>query len=116
MPSRYKYAKQVFPDENSPYTVDTLPMHKDTYFFGYGIDIDNPIEMANQIIYLKEQLERNEKARKEATELISIAYSISVDYDGFNDVVGLKSVIDDMARYLKRAKNILKKENENENI
>ena len=30
-----------------------LPMHKDVYFFGHGIDIDNPYEMANEIIDLK---------------------------------------------------------------
>ena len=68
--ARYKYAKRLFPDENSPYTIGVLPMHKDTYFFGYGIDIDKPIEMANQIISLKEQLEESEKARKEAIKLI----------------------------------------------
>lgn len=70
MTACYKYAKRILPDENSPYTVDTLPMHKDTYFFGYGIDIDKPIEMANQIIWLKEQLEASERARKEAIKLI----------------------------------------------
>ena len=32
-----------------------LPMHKDVYFFGHGIDIDNPYEMANEIIDLKRQ-------------------------------------------------------------
>lgn len=56
---------------------------------------------------LKEQLELSEKARKKSIELLSISYSISVDYDGFNDVAGLKQVIDDMARYIKKAKVIL---------
>lgn len=56
---------------------------------------------------LKEQLEISEKARKEAIELLSIAYGISVDYDGFNDVAGLKAVIDDMARAIKKAKIVL---------
>lgn len=53
--------------------VEELPMHKDTYFFGYGIDIENPDEMARQVIelkeenqQLKEQLELSEKARKES--------------------------------------------------
>lgn len=32
-----------------------FPMHKDVYFFGHGIDIDNPYEMANEIIDLKRQ-------------------------------------------------------------
>ena len=94
--------------------VEELPMHKDTYFFGYGIDIENPDEMARQVIelkeenqQLKEQLEASEKVRKEAIELLFIAYGISVNYDGFNDVSGLKAVIDDMARYTKKAKIIL---------
>ena len=75
MTSLYKYAKRIVPDENSPYTVDTLPMHKDTYFFCYGIDIDKPIEMANKIISLKEEnqqlkekTEKLEKANKEAID------------------------------------------------
>lgn len=49
---------------------ETLPLHKDSYLFIYGIDIDKPIEMANQIIWLKEQLEKNEKARKEAIKFV----------------------------------------------
>lgn len=32
---------------------EELPMHKDTYFFGYGIDIEKPDEMACQIIKLE---------------------------------------------------------------
>lgn len=82
MISRYKYAKRLFPDENSPYTVDTLPMHKDSYFFVYGIDIDSPIEMANQIIYLKEQLEASERARKEAIEYIKSNANIYLNIYG----------------------------------
>lgn len=35
--------------------IDDLPMHKDTYFFGYGIDIEKPYEIANQIIKLKQE-------------------------------------------------------------
>ena len=35
--------------------VEELPMHKDTYFFGYGIDIEKPDEMARQITKLKEE-------------------------------------------------------------
>ena len=66
----YRYAKRITPDVNSPYTIATLPMHKDSYFFSYGIDIDKPIEMANQIISLKEQLKRSEEARKEAIKLV----------------------------------------------
>lgn len=38
-------------------TIDDMPMHKDTYFFGYGIDIEKPYEMANQIIKLKQEKE-----------------------------------------------------------
>lgn len=70
MTTGYKYAKRILPDENSPYIVDSLPMHKDTYFFEYGIDIDKPIEMANKIISLKEQLKASEKARKEAIKFV----------------------------------------------
>lgn len=35
--------------------LDNLPMHKDTYFFEYGIDIEKPIEMANEIIKLQQE-------------------------------------------------------------
>ena len=34
---------------------EELPMHKDTYYFGYGIDIEKPDEMARQITKLKEE-------------------------------------------------------------
>lgn len=36
---------------------DLPPMHDDTYFFGYGIDVKKPYEMANQIIKLKQEKE-----------------------------------------------------------
>ena len=49
-----------------------LPMHKDVYFFGHGIDIDNPYEIIDLkrkkrelIDYLKEQI----KLCKEAQQL-----------------------------------------------
>ena len=35
--------------------LDNLPIHKDTYFFEYGIDIEKPIEMANEIIKLQQE-------------------------------------------------------------
>lgn len=82
---------------------DTLPMHKDSYFFCYGIDIDKPIEMANKIIYLKEQLERSEKARKEAIKFVKT----NQRKDEFVELNEWQ------ARDLI---NILEKENENENI
>lgn len=41
--------------------VEELPMHKDTYFFGYGIDIEKPDEMARQIIKLKEENQQLKK-------------------------------------------------------
>ena len=56
---------------------------------------------------LKEQLELSEKARKEAIELLFIVYGIAADYDGFDDAEGLKSVVDDMTRYVKKAKKVL---------
>lgn len=31
------------------------PLHKDMYYFGYGIDIEKPIEMANKIIELQQE-------------------------------------------------------------
>lgn len=58
---------------------ETLPLHKDSYLFIHGIDIDKPIEMANKIIYLKEQLERSEKARKEAIDYIKELYDNTDD-------------------------------------
>lgn len=47
-------------------TIDDLPMHKDTYFFGYGIDIDKPYEMANQIVKLRKE---NQELKKQLEEL-----------------------------------------------
>ena len=49
-------------------TIDDLPMHKDTYFFGYGIDIDKPYEMANQIIKLRQENQELQKQQKEFIE------------------------------------------------
>lgn len=53
--------------------IEKLPQHKDTYFFGYGIDIEKPIELANKIIdlqqenkQLKEQLEKERKVKSKA--------------------------------------------------
>lgn len=34
---------------------DLPPMHDDTYFFGYGIDVKKPYDMANQIIKLRQE-------------------------------------------------------------
>lgn len=53
-------------------TIDNLPMHKDTYFFGYGIDIDKPYEMANQIIKLRQE-------NKELSHIV--ANKVISDYD-----------------------------------
>lgn len=47
--------------------VEELPMHKDTYFFGYGIDIENPDEMARQVIELKEENQELKKQLHEAS-------------------------------------------------
>ena len=74
------------------------------FFLEYNAVVYNILKENQQ---LKEQLELSERARKEAIELLSIAYGISVDYDGFNDVAGLKAVIDDMARAIKKAKIVL---------
>ena len=70
-------------------------------------DIQNKHKDYTEVNILQMKLEASEKARKEAIELLSIAYGISVDYDGFNDVAGLKAVIDDMARAIKKAKIVL---------
>ena len=89
-------------------TIDDLPMHKDTYFFGPGINIDKPYEMANEIINLqkenqklKEQLEKSERARKEAIEYIksnaNIYLNICGDKIGFlkeNDGKALIELLD----------------------
>lgn len=53
-------------------TIDDMPMHKDTYFFGYGIDIEKPYEMANQIIKLREE-------NKELSHIV--ANKVISDYD-----------------------------------
>lgn len=41
--------------------IDDLPMHKDEYFFGYGIDIEKPTEMVSQIIKLRKENQELEK-------------------------------------------------------
>ena len=94
--------------ENDELIPIILEMIKDSYKAGLcQAEYDNTIGLTEENQGLKEQLERSEKARKEAIELLSIAYGISVDYDGFNDVAGLKAVIDDMARAIKKAKIVL---------
>lgn len=50
---------------------EELPMHKDTYFFGYGIDIEKPDEMARQIIKLKEENKKLKEAFKNVSEFIN---------------------------------------------
>ena len=44
---------------------EQLPLHKDTYFFRYGIDINNPVQMANDIIDLKQE---NQQLKDEVEE------------------------------------------------
>lgn len=46
---------------------------------------------------------KNQIALKD--EHLKLIYGLSVGYDGFNDIDGLKSLIDDMARYAKRGLN-----------
>ena len=59
--------------------VEELPMHKDTYFFGYGIDIENPDEMARQVIELKEENKELKKQLHEAS--LEIQHLIEQDID-----------------------------------
>ena len=51
-------------------TDDLPPMHDDTYFFGYGIDIKKPYDMANQIIKLKQENQELKKSINKAIEII----------------------------------------------
>ena len=37
---------------------EIIPMHKDTYFFGYGIDIEDPIELAHKIIEQDKEIKK----------------------------------------------------------
>ena len=50
-----------------------LPLHKDTYFFGYGIDIEKPIEMANQIIKLQQENRELKKQLQQKEDIINKA-------------------------------------------
>ena len=59
--------------------VEELPMHKDTYFFGYGIDIENPDKMARQVIELKEENQELKKQLHEAS--LEIQHLIEQDID-----------------------------------
>lgn len=52
--------------------IDDLPMHKDTYFFGYGIDIEKPTEMASQIIKLRKENQELEKQFEAAKEVAAM--------------------------------------------
>ena len=47
-------------------------------------------------------------------EHLKLIYGLSVGYDGFNDVEGLKSLIDDMARYAKKGLNDIELESDKE--
>ena len=49
---------------------DLPPMHDDTYFFGYGIDIKKPYDMANQIIKLKQENQELKNSINKAIEII----------------------------------------------
>lgn len=49
----------------------SLPMHKDTYFFGYGIDIDKPYDMADKIINQQEEIARLNKIIDELEKTIN---------------------------------------------
>ena len=51
---------------------DLPPMHDDTYFFGYGIDVKKPYDMANQIIKLRQE-------NKELSHIV--ANKVISDYD-----------------------------------
>ena len=54
---------------------EPLPcLHKDTYFFGYGIDIEKPIDMANKIIELQEKNQQLKDNWDELKEYISIEW------------------------------------------
>lgn len=93
--------------------VEELPMHKDTYFFCYGIDIENPDKMIRQIIDLKEEnqelknsLERYQKELNEENLLCS-KYAIEI-----ND---LKEEIDKYEQSICNMKELLSKIEEVEN-
>lgn len=47
-----------------------LTQHKDTYFFGYGIDIEKPIELANKIIDLQQENQQLKEQLKQKEALI----------------------------------------------
>ena len=57
-----------------------LPLHKDTYFFGYGIDIEKPIEMANQIIKLQQENRELKKQLQQKQDIINKAIKFVKDY------------------------------------
>lgn len=58
--------------EKKSIIADLPPMHDDTYFFGYGIDVKKPYEMANQIIKLRQE-------NKELSHIV--ANKVISDYD-----------------------------------
>lgn len=47
---------------------------------------------------------------KTAKEWLELANNIAVGYDGYNSVVGLKGLIDEMREYINNAREILSKE------
>lgn len=55
---------------------------------------------------------KNQIALKD--EHLKLIYGLSVGYDGFNDIDGLKSLIDDMARYAKKGLNNIELESDKE--
>ena len=69
--------------------VEELPLHEDTYFFGYGIDINKPYNMANQIIKLKQEkqelIEYLKEKKKEYTELYNKSCDI-IDFDRYESL------------------------------
>lgn len=63
---------------------EELPMHKDTYYFGYGIDIEKPDEMARQIIKLEKENQQLKDLIVEKNNQLNDMQSQHTDYTQVN--------------------------------
>lgn len=73
---------------------ERLPLHKDTYFFEYGIDIEKPIDIANKNIELQQE---NKQLKDNWDELkeYCLDEQIPEEYDEYNSYIEFSNSVYD---------------------
>lgn len=73
---------------------ERLPLHKDTYFFGYGIDIEKPIDIANKNIELQQE-NKQLKDNWETIKQYCLDEQIPEEYDEYNSYIEFSNSVYD---------------------